>query len=117
MESDESLTSIPEMEDESVGSSVSERLQEEYESLLKYALVTPAGVFSNGESLLPNQTEEQLRLLRTTNPSPVAFLPPLPPQQSEVCSVDDLPVKLIPSDVTQTGATAIEPPSISSKST
>ena len=48
MESDESLTSIPEMEDESVGSSVSERLQEEYESLLKYALVTPAGVFSNG---------------------------------------------------------------------
>ena len=37
----------------------------------------------------------------------------------EVCSVDDLPVKLIPgpSVVTQTGATAIDPPSVSSKST
>ena len=37
--------SVPSIPDESSGSSVSTRLQDEYENLLKYALVTPTSVF------------------------------------------------------------------------
>ena len=46
METD-SDTSIPNVSVGSAGSSVSSRLQEEYQSLLKYALVTPVGTLAD----------------------------------------------------------------------
>ena len=45
-ESDTSVASPPNVSVGSAGSSVSSRLQEEYESLLKFALVTPASVLN-----------------------------------------------------------------------
>ena len=45
-DSDASVGSVPNVSVGSAGSSVSSRLQEEYESLLKYALVTPVSVLN-----------------------------------------------------------------------
>ena len=44
----DSEASIPDISVGSAGSSVSSRLQEEYQSLLKYALVTPMGTLVDG---------------------------------------------------------------------
>lgn len=71
-DSDASVGSVPNVSVGSAGSSVSSRLQEEYESLLKYALVTPVSVLNREEDQL--HSADRIRLLRSSNPNPT----PLP---------------------------------------
>ncbi|XP_063695150.1 centrosomal protein POC5-like [Bolinopsis microptera] len=74
----DSEASIPDISVGSAGSSVSSRLQEEYQSLLKYALVTPMGTLADGMDEDVTQQEDQIRLLRNSNPNPTPLPPPLP---------------------------------------